>query len=402
MEAVSMKIARKILKITGIVLMVLFGSSLAFAGYLLIAHHQPLVLPVPAGPLPVGRTETVWIDADRMDPLADTGSAKRELLVWIWYPISGSAQAPAAPYLPAAWARTFNDAQTIEKYTERDYGSIRTNALENAPLAGSQGSYPVIIMQPGLGMVPADYSVIAENLASHGYIVVGIHPTYTSYLVVFPDGHIAWQSEKGSIPAGADADGIDAFANRIGEVWTEDAIFVMDMLQDMNADEANIFHDRLDLAHMGLFGHSFGGATAVSVCKMDPRCTAGADLDGALFSDQAEGTLAVPFMFIQNGASDRTSNTMYRAYSTSSSPSWYLSIDGTQHLNFSDFPLRLLLPAQIKFTRAGVIGTISPQRGLEITNAYLVAFFDRYLKNIESDLLQDPSPAFPEVLFEGR
>lgn len=167
-------------------------------------------------------------------------------------------------------------------------------------------------------------------------------------------------------------------------------------------DSTNIFYNKLDLAHIGLFGHSFGGATAASVCKIDSRCKAGADLDGALFSYHAEGTLSIPFMFIQNGASDKNSNSMYQAYSTSNSAAYYLSIQGTNHYNFSDFPLRLLLPAQIKYTNAGYIGSISPERGLEITNTYLVAFFNRYLRNIESDLLQNPSPAYPEVQFEGR
>jgi len=402
MDGEEMTFIKKVLKGIGIVLMVLVVSIIAFAGFLLIAHNQSLVLPVPTGPYPVGRVENVWIDNHRIDSLSDRDYEKRELLVWIWYPRSESTQALKAPYLPAAWVKAYNDAQTIERYTERDFSAIQTNALENAPIAESQASYPVIIMQPGLGLVPADYTVLAENLASHGYIVVGINQTYTSYLIVFPDGHIVWQSEKSSLPASADAAGIDEFVSRIGEVWTNDAIFVMNTLQGINMDRENIFYNKLDLVAIGLFGHSLGGATAASACKIDSRCKAGADLDGALFSYQAEGTLPIPFMFMQNGASDKNSNSMYQAYSTSNSSAYYLSIDGTQHYNFSDFPLRLLLPAQIKYNNAGYIGSISPERGLEITNIYLVAFFDRYLKNIESDLLQNPSSAYPEVQFEGQ
>jgi hypothetical protein len=400
MDGVPMKRNKKILKGIGIVLILLFTSSIAFAGYILIAHDQRFALPVPTGPYHVGRVEYVWIDDNRIDSLSDTASGKRELLIWIWYPTSESTPTPPAPYLPATWVKTYNDAQTIERFTERDFSSIQTNAIENVPIAGSESGYPVIIMQPALGLIPADYSVYAENLASHGYIVVGINQTYTSYLVVFPDGHVVWQSEKSSLPATADAAGLDEFANRIGEVWTNDAIFAMNMLQNINFDNVNIFHNKLDLAHIGLFGHSFGGATAVSVCKIDARCKAGADLDGALFSDQAEGKLPVPFMFMQNGASVKIGNSMYQAYSTSDSSAYYLSIEGTKHYNYSDFPLRLLLPANIKFTKAGFIGSISPERGLEITNAYLVAFFDQYLKNIGSDLMQNPSSTYPEVQFE--
>jgi predicted dienelactone hydrolase len=396
-----MKSIKNILKGAGILFILLFVSAAAFAGYLLIAHDHIFVLPHPTGSYDVGRVEYDWIDGDRMDTLSDTPNTERELLVWIWYPVSDSAQAAPAPYLPPAWVKAYYDALGKGKITERDLSSIQTHSLEDAPVAGSQNSYPVIIMQPGLGLVPADYTVFAENLASHGYIVVGINPTYTSNLIVFPDGRVVWGSEKSALPYDADAAGIDAFVSRVGEVWTEDAIFVMDMLQDMNMDSASIFHDKLDLAHLGLFGHSLGGATAAKVCKIDPRCKAGADMDGALFSYQAEGTLQVPFMFMENGACENCMS-LHQPYSTSNGIAYFLLIQGTKHYNFSDFPLRLLLPARIEYSRAGYIGPISAGRGLGIVNAYLVAFFDRYLRDIGADLLNGPASVFPEVQFETR
>jgi predicted dienelactone hydrolase len=45
----------------------------------------------------------------------------------------------------------------------------------------------VLIMGPGLGAAASDYTVLAEDLASHGYIVVGYTPTYSTD-VTFPDG----------------------------------------------------------------------------------------------------------------------------------------------------------------------------------------------------------------------
>ena len=183
-------------------------------------------------------------------------------------------------------------------------------------------------------------------------------------------------------------------------VWSDDVIFVMNKLQSINVDKSNFFYKKLDLAHIGLFGHSFGGATAAIVCKLDARCKAGADLDRTLFSYQANGTLQIPFMFMAEDACGKNCDTMLQAYSDSKSDAYYLSIKGAKHFNFSDLPLRLLPPVRILFNRAGYIGSIHPERGLEITNAYLVAFFDRYLKNIDSALLQGTSPTYPEVQFE--
>jgi dienelactone hydrolase len=391
---------KKILKGIGLIFLLSVVFIIAFVGYIISAHNQPLKLPPPTGSYKIGRIEYDWIDSSRIDPLSDKANEKRELLIWVWYPVSESVQGSATPFLPSAWVKAHNKDQGIGRFLENNFSLIQTHSLENAPIAKTQSAYPVIIMQPGMGPVPTDYTVFAENLASHGYIVVGINQTYTSNLIVFPDDRIVLRSEKGTIPDSADAAAADADAGRIGMVWTDDAIFVMNKLQNINIDKSNFFYSKLDLARIGLFGHSFGGATATSVCKIDERFKAGADLDGTLFSYQANGTLQIPFMFMAEDTCGKNCDTMLQAYSASNSDAYYLSIKGAKHFNFSDLPLRLLPPVRLLFNKAGYIGSIHPERGLEITNAYLVAFFDRYLKNIDADLLHGPSPTYPEVRFE--
>ena len=397
-----MEIVKQISRRIGIVALLCVALVIAFTGYLIVSHNQPLVLPSPTGSYSVGRTEYDWVDESRVDPLSDHVNEKRELLVWVWYPAVASQQDSAAPYVPSAWVNARNKDQGIGRFLESDFSSIQTHAFEDVPLAKSPSMFPVIVMQPGMGPVPTDYTVFAENLASHGYIVVGINATYTSNLIVFPDGRIVPRSEKGTIPDNADTATIDADASRIGEVWAKDAIFTMDQLERIDTDQTSPFYNKLDLAHIGLFGHSFGGATAASVCTIDARCKAGADLDGTLFSYQANGALQKPFMFMTEDACGKNCETMHQAYSASSSAAYYLSIKGARHFNFSDLPLRLLPPGRIPFDMMGYIGPIRPERGLEISNAYLVAFFNRYLKAIDSELLQGPSSAYPEVQFDKR
>jgi hypothetical protein len=189
---VSAKIVRKILKGMGIAFLSSVALAIAFAGYLVISHHRSLVLPSPTDPYSIGRTEYDWVDDNRIDPLADRGNEKRELLMWVWYPVSVSVQGPKAPFLPPAWVKAHEADQGVGKFIESDFSSIQTHSFKDAPLAEAQSAYPVVIMQPGMGPVPTDYTVFAENLASYGYIVVGINPTCTSNLVVFPDGRIVF------------------------------------------------------------------------------------------------------------------------------------------------------------------------------------------------------------------
>jgi predicted dienelactone hydrolase len=45
-------------------------------------------------------------------------------------------------------------------------------------------------MRAGASAEVANYSILAEDLASHGYVVVGFDAPYRTYVVVFPDGRV--------------------------------------------------------------------------------------------------------------------------------------------------------------------------------------------------------------------
>ena len=107
-----------------------------------------------------------WVDSSRIDPLSDKANEKRELLVWVWYPTLESLEGSTTPFLPSAWVKVYDKHQGIGKFVETNFSHIQTHSFENAPIAKSQSAYPVIIMQPGMGPVPTDYTVFAENLAS--------------------------------------------------------------------------------------------------------------------------------------------------------------------------------------------------------------------------------------------
>jgi hypothetical protein len=50
----------------------------------------------------------------------------------------------------------------------------------------------------------------------------------------------------------------------------------------------------------------------------------------------------------------------------------------------------------------GLLGPIGGRSALRMTNAYLLAFFDRYLKGDREPLLRGPSPEHPQVRFKSR
>lgn len=50
-------------------------------------------------------------------------------------------------------------------------------------------------------------------------------------------------------------------------------------------------------------------------------------------------------------------------------------------------------------TREQYIGTVDPERGTAAQRACLTAFFDQHLRGRPRDLLDGPSPSYPDVRF---
>jgi predicted dienelactone hydrolase len=48
----------------------------------------------------------------------------------------------------------------------------------------------VVILRAGASLEVLSYSTLAEDLASHGYVVVGIDAPYRTWTVVFPGGRV--------------------------------------------------------------------------------------------------------------------------------------------------------------------------------------------------------------------
>ena len=356
-----------------------------------VARNRSVTLPAPTGQYSVSRTAFDWTDQSRADPFS-TSLKHRELPVSVWYPSLSPQHTGTIPYLPQEWTKLYAKEQGIGAWLQQNPDRVYAHAPTDASPA--PGRYPVLVFEPGLGKKPFDYTTLLEDIASHGYIVVGIFPT-DSTDVVFLDGRMV-----ASVNAARDGMVPDQLIN----VWTRDTRFVMDRIVDLENQAGSMLAGHIDVARMGVFGHSFGGATAAEVCSEDSRCTAGANLDGTPYGTVVQTGLKRPFLFMRgdecaegSSGSDCQNDLKSTAAIINSEPTdhYELEIRGAKHFNFADLALTFSpLPRLL-----GSIGSIDGARGLRITYAYVTAFFDHYLKGTSESLLNGPANDYPEVRF---
>lgn len=371
------------------------GGALAYA-------FPVFSLPAPHGPYSVGTFVRHLIDRNRRERHAVSPDAPRELMIQVWYPAKHVAGV-------RAWYRDprMNQAKSYHLRW------VKTHSYWNLPVADEPRAFPVLIFSPSSGGFRSQNTFEVEELVSHGYIVVGIDHPYSSSRVVFPDGRVIH-----SLPW-IDTSSQAAFQESSRKVeWmlddhVADARFVLDEMERWNRSGSNEpLAGRMDLTRVGVFGHSFGGSLAASLCVADPRVVAGINMDGWVFGDAEKIGIAKPFFFMYSGdgrAPDREEieklpldariegeRNLVDWQSTESSlrrfGGFRMTLLGSGHGNYSDLVL---------FRRSWTWGgpaPLDPYRAFEIINAYTLAFFDRYIRNQPAALLDQPGSR--EVRYE--
>jgi pimeloyl-ACP methyl ester carboxylesterase len=371
-------------------------------------HKTEITLPAPTGHFAVGRTTYAWVNNTQTDELAPSSGAKREVVVWMWYPSDATKSATPVEYLPAPWrlAEAQHSGALMSQFLTRDLSLVRAHSTSDPDVSPQQRSYPVVIMRAGAGALTIDFTTLAEDLASHGYVVVGFDAPYRTFVVVLPDNRVVIRPPTND-PENLQADQADRLINRLLPMWIGDTKFVVSQLQSLNAgDPSGKFTGRLDMQRLGMFGHSFGGAQALQFCHDDPRCKAGIDIDGAPYGSVVQDGVKQPFMFIlsdhshdlPDSASGQIHANFQSIYDHLPNGRLFITIRGANHFSFSD---QMLLKSHyvIRLLRTFGFGRLGGRRGLAITADYVHTFFDVYLNNAPAASLNKPSQLYPEVQF---
>ena len=405
---VKRRLARRIFKVFAVVAILGVLGFAALVASLWLEHRTEVTLPAPTGPFAVGRAIYDWVDHKTFEALAPVPGTKRELLVWIWYPAAAQSAALVDGYVPASVRVPAgrDDAALIFKLLTRDLSKVHGHSARDPDVSPQQPSYPVVIMRAGASAPVMNYSTLAEDLASHGYVVVGFDAPYRTGLVVFPDGRVIARRPENN-PELFSGDDLTRLADKLLAAWSADTAFVLDQLARLNASDASgKFAGRLDMTRVGVFGHSFGGATAAQFCSQDSRCKAGIDLDGSLHGSVIQAGIHKPFMFLLSDHGDFSSDAETRQIQADIQSVYdrlpangrlRVAIRGANHFTFSDdgalLKSRILLGV---LRMLGMLG-INGRRQLAVTTYCVHTFFAAYLKGTGGSQLNISSPLYPEI-----
>jgi predicted dienelactone hydrolase len=373
--------------------LVLHGGAAAVAGLLTFtasaASTPPKVphLPKPTGHHPIGTTSLHLTDTSRPDPWVPEAGA-RELMVTLWYPASPSPGRRAQYMTPAESELLLADGG-ITGMPLDVLSTTRTNAVEDAAPVGRWHGLPLVVLSPGYTKPRATLTSLAEDLASHGYVVAGVEHTYESVGTSFPDGRV-------TTCASCEVAHDPAFWDELGAGRATDVSFVLDELTGPHPRWRGA--GLIDPSRIAMAGHSAGGASTITAMLADPRLRAGIDVDGTTQAPIPDSGLSRPFLFLGRQAqytpgTGGAAATWERDWRHLTGWKRWLVVVGAAHASFTDIGL---VAEQLGL---GVGAELPATRASAITRAYTRAFFDEHLRGKPQPLVDRPSPRFPEVMF---
>ncbi|MCG7385697.1 prolyl oligopeptidase family serine peptidase [Paenibacillus sp. ACRRY] len=389
--------------LSSIMVLILSAGSVALTWLL-----PAFTMPEPTGPYAIGTFSQRLMDESREETKSPEAGDKRELMINVWYPVDQeAAKGLYLEHYPAELGEAISLVFGIPPQVFSYLDTIPTHVVTGAKVSAAESHYPVLLFSPGVRSARFQSMTAIEELVSHGYIVVGIDHPYTSARVTFPDGHaVAYKTDP---EFGTSQELYQYNVKGVG-IRAADASFVLDTLTLWNSHDPNgLLQGKLDLDRVGIFGHSYGGATTAETLAQDDRFSAGLSLEGGFWGEVSKAALKQPFMYIMSGetaksfAPDATEkdNVFYPEFEPdldhvmthSLNDTYYLTVDGFFHQSFTD--ISLISPRM--FARG-----MTPEHNVDITRSYTLAFFDRYLKGEEQVLLEGPSDRFPEAAYDTK
>ena len=350
----------------------------------------------PTGEYQVGTQVIHMVDNDRSAWYGQESSNPREIMVRVWYPAQPQEGDLKAPYLynEKLIGDMVSEGFGIPKYLMKNLRNINGNSWSEAQPVNEK--FPVIIFSHGIGGLKTQNTTQMEEMASHGYVVFSCDHAYDAGVSIFPGDRIIFG--KTNIPDNLTKEEKWNMRRAQLDYRAADIQFLLDEMDRENFLSVAL-KNSLDLEHIGVFGHSFGGGTSVVVASVDERIDACFGLDAWFLpipSNVLNSDLNKPFIHLGQVSWKEKENYLKLDTLAGNNSAWSVRLDvqGATHYDFTDF-------SQFsKLTKKYGSGMIAPPRIRKITNSAIREFFDHYLKNGPALALETYEKLYPELIIK--
>ncbi|MBK8420420.1 hypothetical protein [Candidatus Villigracilis saccharophilus] len=211
-------------------------------------------------------------DRERSPSLARF-NCPREWVVTVFYPADPEANATPGPYAEEALNTAYAD-YSLTKESAGALDHIHSNAYWNAAANHSAGKFPSCFFSPAAASSPC----FTQPCLSRSAVLVTLWSPFQNRLTPcnpLPDGRILpaikWQNGANTKHLAKAMSGgetaMQEIMDKMKDNRAKDMIFALSQLEKINQDNP-ILADALDMEKVGVFGHSFGGASSVRGCTV--------------------------------------------------------------------------------------------------------------------------------------
>lgn len=334
---------------------------------------------------------------------------------------------PCLCFYPAQSKGEGNRKKYISEKILSGGGGIETNSYINAPVC--DGKHPLLVFNHGFSLGCEANTVQFEELASHGYIILSVgHQEDGSYEL--PSGEVLlfdmnkkMKDFQKETAAGTElftkygnwltGEGKDATMEEHGdfyqsiidsqqamvaqsEVWIKDSLIVLDWFLQESGQENSMFFNHVDQDKIGSFGMSFGGSIALDLTFESALIKACANLDGFFFSSNWQRPLNKPVLLMHHDGIGGYFLTY--PFLIAKNDAYLATVKNTTHGNFMDYNELLAENLVSKAIVDGeeveltMLGEIDPDQMENIMNTMLLDFFNKYLMEKDSQVIDSGNP----------
>ena len=341
-------------------------------------------VPKPTGDKNIGTESIELIDIDRLEWFTEDPQDLRKIMIQIWYP-TDDLDGEKELYIDYGELRIEALASQFDysPFLFKKLIDVETNSIKKAE-PSTQSSFPLIIFSHGLGGNRTQNTVIIEELTSHGYVVIAIEHAYDANISIFDNGDVA-DYRSGINYERRNTQEItpeEFWAIRLPQLETraEDVSYIINQLELGNLPE-NIVNI-IDLENIGVFGHSFGGATSIYSSYNDHRIDACINLDGWMVvvpDEIVDNGINKNFMYLgQEQWDEKLNYQKLDKFVKSNTKSSKILIPNTTHYDFSDAPHMTKVAKLLNKS-----GKVKSKNLKNILNELIILFFNKNLKNQE-------------------